>query len=86
MEPVERRARICKLLISPRIDSEESMPPGWESIPGLLKRFTNTGSVSHGKYIREIFSRGSVFYLYFRITNCVPVAELFRKLHVRPWC
>ncbi len=20
-------------------------PPGWESIPGLLKRFTNTGSV-----------------------------------------
>jgi len=21
-------------------------PPGWESIPGLLKRFTNTGSGS----------------------------------------
>ncbi len=29
---------------SSRIDSEESIPPGWESIPGLLKRFTNTGS------------------------------------------
>jgi hypothetical protein len=24
----------------------ESIPPGWESIPGLLKRFTNTGSDS----------------------------------------
>ncbi len=23
-------------------------PPGWESIPGLLKRFTNTGSEKHG--------------------------------------
>jgi hypothetical protein len=30
------RARICKRLRSPRIDSEES-------IPGILKRFTNTG-------------------------------------------
>ncbi len=25
-------------------ESEESIPPDWESIPGLLKRFTNTGS------------------------------------------
>jgi hypothetical protein len=24
--------------------AQESIPPGWESIPGLLKRFTNTGS------------------------------------------
>ncbi len=54
-------ARICKRLWSPGIDFEESVPPayaawragttnrvavpGWESIPGLLKRFTNTGSV-----------------------------------------
>ncbi len=54
-------ARICKRLWSPGIDSEESIPPayaawragttnrvavpGWESISGLLKRFTNTGSV-----------------------------------------
>ncbi len=56
------RARICKRLRSPEIDSDESIPPayvawradmtnkltytgppGWESIPGLLKRFTNTG-------------------------------------------
>ncbi len=22
----------------------KSIPPGWESIPGLLKRFTNSGS------------------------------------------
>jgi hypothetical protein len=52
--------RICKRLRSPGIDSEESIPPAfvawwagkpkrdvvpvWESIPGLLKRFTNTGS------------------------------------------
>jgi hypothetical protein len=56
------RARICKLLWCPGIDSEESIlqpmflagrydrkgsrtgPPGWESIPGLNKRFTNAGS------------------------------------------
>ncbi len=29
--------RICKHLRSPGIDSEESNPPGWKSIPGLLK-------------------------------------------------
>ncbi len=34
----------CKLLRSPGIVSEESIPPGWVSIPGLLIRFTNTGS------------------------------------------
>jgi hypothetical protein len=58
------RARICKCLKRPEIDSQDSIPPayvawragtsnrivaparqGWESIPGLLKRFTNTGSV-----------------------------------------
>jgi hypothetical protein len=58
------RARICKRLRSPGIDSQKSIPlayvawragttkkgcrtgpPGWESIPGLLKRSTNTGSV-----------------------------------------
>jgi hypothetical protein len=38
------RARICKRLRSPGIDSNESIPPGWESIPELLKRFTNTSS------------------------------------------
>jgi hypothetical protein len=30
-------ARICKRLRSPGIDSEESIPPGWKSIPGLIK-------------------------------------------------
>jgi hypothetical protein len=24
------------------VDSEESIPPDWETIPGLLKRFTST--------------------------------------------
>jgi hypothetical protein len=38
------RARICKRLRRPGIDSEDSIPPGWESIPGLLNRFKNTGS------------------------------------------
>ncbi len=33
------RACICK-----RFWSQESIPPGWESIPGLLKRFSNSGS------------------------------------------
>ncbi len=41
---MQTRAPVCKRLRSPRIDSEESIPPGWESIPGLLKRFTNKGS------------------------------------------
>jgi hypothetical protein len=37
------------------MDSKESIPPGWESIPGLQKRFTSTGlgsstvSVKKGK-------------------------------------
>jgi hypothetical protein len=53
------RARICKRLRSPGIDSanlcslagryvklgRRTGPPGWESIPGLLKSFTNAGSV-----------------------------------------
>ncbi len=34
------RARICKHVWSPEIDSDESVPPGWESIPGLLKLST----------------------------------------------
>ena len=38
------RARICKRLRIPGIDSEEWIPPGWEPIPRLLKRFTNTRS------------------------------------------
>ncbi len=38
------RARICKRLRSPGIDSKESIPPALESIPGLLKKFINTGS------------------------------------------
>jgi hypothetical protein len=37
--------RIFKILKSPGIDSKELTPPGWESIPGLLKRFTKSGSV-----------------------------------------
>jgi hypothetical protein len=37
-------ARICKRLRRTGIDSEDSNLPGWESIPGLLKWSTNTGS------------------------------------------
>jgi hypothetical protein len=33
----QARVRVCKRLRSPGIDSEESIPPGWELIPGLLK-------------------------------------------------
>ncbi len=38
------RARVCKCWRSPVIDSKKSIPPGCESIPGLLKRFINTDS------------------------------------------
>jgi hypothetical protein len=37
------RAHVCKRVRSPGFDSEESSLPGWELIPELLKRFTNTG-------------------------------------------
>jgi hypothetical protein len=33
------------VLRSPGLDSKESIPPGWEAIPELLKRLTNMGSV-----------------------------------------
>jgi hypothetical protein len=36
---------VCKLLLSP-----ESIPPGWESIPGLIM-FTNTGSGKKEKIV-----------------------------------
>jgi hypothetical protein len=35
------------MFMEPGIDSEGSIPPGWESIPELLKRFTNTGSAGY---------------------------------------
>ncbi len=34
------QSRICTISCQ-EIDSQESILPGWESIPGLLKRFTN---------------------------------------------
>ncbi len=37
----ENSVRCHVPLRSPGINAEESIPPGWESIPGLLKRFTN---------------------------------------------
>jgi len=40
------RTRSCKRLRSPGIDSNESIPPGWESIPGLLTQLT-LWSLSH---------------------------------------
>jgi hypothetical protein len=27
--------------------AQETIPPGWESIPELLEKFTNTGSAHH---------------------------------------
>ncbi len=39
------RARICKRWRRTGIDPKEYISPGWESIPGLLAKFTNTGSV-----------------------------------------
>jgi hypothetical protein len=32
--------------------AQESIAPGWESIPGLLKRSTNTGSDIYGLKLR----------------------------------
>ncbi len=34
----------ANVLGAQEIDSEESIPPGWESIPGSLKMFTNMDS------------------------------------------
>jgi hypothetical protein len=38
------RARISKRLRIPGIDSKESIPPDWKSIPGLLKKVYIYGS------------------------------------------
>jgi hypothetical protein len=35
--------KLCDLFVNIS-EAQKSIPPGWESIPGLLKRFTNTGS------------------------------------------
>ncbi len=46
------RAHSCTVQYSTVVDvygAQESIPPGWESIPGLLKRFTNTGSGEKGE-------------------------------------
>jgi hypothetical protein len=40
----QEQSRICKRLRCPGINAKESIPPGWESIPELFNRFTNTGS------------------------------------------
>jgi hypothetical protein len=40
--------------------AQESIPPGWESIPRLLKRFTNTGS---GVSEEEVGSRVVAFFM-----------------------
>ncbi len=50
------KARTCKRLKNPAIDSEESFLPGWESIPGLLKRFTNTSSVFYEAFVIPAFA------------------------------
>jgi hypothetical protein len=38
----------------------ESISPGWESIPGLLKRFTNTGSVVFSFAICKPFNKPGI--------------------------
>jgi hypothetical protein len=43
----DSRDHTCKGLKNPEIDFKASIPPAYvagESIPGLLKKFTNTGS------------------------------------------
>jgi hypothetical protein len=42
--PLRFWACICK-----RKGAQESIPPGWKSIAGLLIKFTNSGSVFHDK-------------------------------------
>ncbi len=50
---------------------QESIPPGWESIPGLLKRFTNSGSEFRCAVedVKEQFSAGAAANLQKRRTN-----------------
>jgi hypothetical protein len=43
--------RLCKRLRRPGIDSEA--PPGWESIPGLIRRLTNTDSESRSSWKKQ---------------------------------
>ncbi len=50
---------ICKRLMGPGIDSKEAIPPGWESIPGLFKRFYKFGL--------RVFA----FFIYSRLTACL---------------
>jgi hypothetical protein len=45
----EPRARIYKRLRRPGINFKEPIQTGWESIPGLIKRFTNSGSGTDSK-------------------------------------
>jgi hypothetical protein len=56
-------------------------PPGWESIPGLPKRFTNTGSVHNISiiYRREFYEctyvleRGVLFFVIRKISPAEPI-------------
>ncbi len=70
------RARICRRLRSPRIESNESTASlcglawrGWESIPGLLKRFTNSGSDFYASWwvggggVYKYLSTGTLFFV-----------------------
>jgi hypothetical protein len=77
------RARICKRIWSPGIDSASPMypggpvqqiglSPGWESIPGVLKMLTNTGSV-HDITVCTIWNTGS--------SNRLAMATFWRTFH-----
>jgi hypothetical protein len=60
-------SEFVNLLRSPGIDSQPGGPvrqpyltyllPGWESIPGLIKRFTNTGSVCYYSSCTSVWSQ-----------------------------
>jgi hypothetical protein len=69
----KNRDRICKCL-----RSQESIPPGWKSFPGLLKRFTNTGS--RGKINSEVI--GWLSRPIFTYTKLLP-EKLFTEAHIR---
>jgi hypothetical protein len=63
------RARICKRFKEPRNRFHGSVPPGWESIPGLLKRVHKCGLFFH--QVKKELARN--LYLRYRCatSNCL---------------
>jgi hypothetical protein len=61
-------------------------PPGWESIPGLLNRFTNSGSVNiHSSAFFEHLFSCTVHVMYTTCKCCVKISELMKQSS-GGWC